>query len=182
MPVTHEPFVHIGQPPSRKKCPWYRSPWLFLAAPVAAVALFATGALGVYLVKPQLKEVTAAIDPPFAPQPFSVSGFLTLESGGFIWSSATDVCSGKDGYDDIHAGTQVVVSDASGTTIAIGELGTGLARRDPDNISRATECRFPFKVTGVPGGHEFYGLAIGRRGKLDFPRDRIAGPHELNLN
>lgn len=183
MPVSEQPLVRIGQPPAKKRRSWYRSRWLLLAAPVAAVALFAIGGLGIHLFRPQLENVKAAvIAPSFAPQPFSVSGFMTLELGGFSWSSTTDTCTGTGGYDDIHFGTQVVITDPSSNTIALGQLGYGIPRRDPNNTSRATECRFPFKVAGVPGGHQFYGIEISHRGKLQYARDEIVGPLELVLN
>src|SRR5688572_1786685 len=121
-PVT-EPLTRIGAPPpGRKRKPWYLSRWMLLAAPVAAVALFVTGAVGFSLIAPRLKSAAVAIDPPFAPQPFSVSGFLTLDLGGFTWEKDPDVCTGWKGYDDIHLGTQVVITDPSGTTVAIGQL------------------------------------------------------------
>lgn len=109
---------------------------------------------------------------------------MTLELGKFVWESAsgTDTCTGYKGYDDIKSGTQVLISDPAGKTIALGSLGDGLVRRDPDNISRAMECRFPFKVTGIPGDYQFYGIEIGRRGKLTYARDRLGNGLELHLN
>lgn len=178
--MTHEPLIRIGAPPpGHKRRDWHRSRWVPLVAAVAAVGVFLTGMVGMHLIRPQLQ---AAIAPSFAPQPFSVSGFMALELGGFVWDRDPDVCAGKGGYDDIRAGTQVVVTDPSGTTIALGQLDPGIPRRDPDNASRATQCRFPFQVTNVPGGHEFYGIAVGRRGKLEYTRDKIVLPLELTLS
>lgn len=154
-----------------------------MAAAIAGGLVFLLGAglVGWFVVRPALTKKAPDGASSFAPQPFTVNGFMTLRLGQFIWDKDPDVCSGWKGYDDIRGGTQVVVTDPAGTTIAIGALGAGVPRRDPDNTSRATECRLPFKVTGVPGGHQFYRLEVGHRGKLEYARDKIDKPLELTL-
>ena len=179
--VTQQQHIRIGQPPpAPKRRPWL--PWTVAAIAVGLVLALAAGLVGLLVVKPALTKARNGNPPPtFSPAPFAVNGFMTLRLGQFTWDKDPDVCSGWRGYDDIHAGTQVVVTDPAGTTIAIGALGQGVPRRDPVDTSRATECRLPLRVAGVPGGHQFYGLEVGRRGKLDYPRDRIDKPLELTL-
>lgn len=150
-------------------------------SPLFVVALLVAGSVGFRVIAPRLKDVRAAIKPSPAPAPFSVSGSMALELGGFIWSSDADVCSGKGGYDDIHGGAQVVITDAANTTIAIGALEPGIPTRDPGRPGYATECRFPFSIADVPGGHEFYGVEISHRGKLQYTREQMASPLEFSL-
>ena len=179
--VTQQPHIRIGQPPGSTSKPRQWLPWAVAAAiAFGLVLLLAAGLVGWFVVRPALTK-TRDNGGSFTPAPFTVNGFMTLRLGQFIWDKDPDVCSGWRGYDDIRAGTQVVVTDPAGTTIAVGALGTGVPRRDPNDTSRATECRFPFQVTGVPGGHQFYGLQVGRRGKLDYTRDKIDKPLELTL-
>lgn len=181
--TPQDPFVTSSHPHTPKRRPRL---WLvaLLAVPLGA-ALIAAGVL----IPEALKNVgapgtaaKAGAETSFAPQPFSVKGFLTLKLGQFAWFSDTDTCYGYERYDDIRSGTQVVITDPAGKTIAIGQLEAGVPRHDPDNNKRVTECRFPIKVAGVPGGHSFYRLEISKRGKLEFARDRIEGPLELKLD
>src|ERR1700674_2922208 len=52
-------------------------------------------------------------------------------------------CTGKQGFEDIHGGTAVVVKDQSSTILATGSLSDGTA---PDRFS----CHFTFRVASVP--------------------------------
>lgn len=82
-------------------------------------------------------------------------------------------CDPSGGYSDIGPGTQVVVSDAAGTTIGIGQLDRGSNR--PDG------CTFTFRIEGVPDGHDFYGIAIGKRGTMRYTPDQLTKTVELSL-
>lgn len=64
-------------------------------------------------------------------------------------------CVGQDGYDDIAAGTDVIVSDDGGKTLALTELGQG--------HTDESGCRFPFTVE-VPRGYKIYGIEVSHRG------------------
>lgn len=176
--MTQQPLTRIGHPPGKKSGRF--RPWMLLTAAAVLVAVAAV----IWLTGPQPVVVSEEAEPSFAPQPFSVSGFMTLELGKFVWDGAigADRCAGYKGYDDIKSGTQVLITDPEGRTIGLGSLGDGLPRRDPDDISRVTECRFPFKVTGIPGGYQFYSIEIGRRGKLTYARDTLGSGLELHLN
>lgn len=93
-----------------------------------------------------------------------VSGTLVLRDG---YTSSPQGCQGKGGYDDIHSGAQVVITDAAGTTLALGTLGTGFP-------ASAAGCRFGFTVTSVPGGHDFYGVEVSHRGRVQYAADALA--------
>jgi hypothetical protein len=71
--------------------------------------------------------------------PFGSYGFTTAADGRG--------CEGTNGYEDVHEGTQVTVSESTGKTIGVGMLGIG--RRD--DIS----CTFEFSVPDVPDA-DFY--------------------------
>ena len=68
-------------------------------------------------------------------------------------------CSGQDGYSDMHQGTQAVLTDSSGTTIATSTLGSG--RFDGLN------CVFHFTFRKVPKA-DFYALKVGFSARGDF--------------
>lgn len=91
-----------------------------------------------------------------------------------IWPSP---CTGMGGYSDIAAGTQVVISDETGTTIAVGRLQPGVAIGTPP-VGHA--CRLRFSVN-APGGHSFYGIEISHRGRLQYPRAALDQPLALTL-
>lgn len=180
--APQDPFVTSSQLQVAR-----RRPRLWLVALLAAFLAVALIAAGVLIPK-AFKNLDAkgvatnpAADISFAPQPFSVKGFLTLKLGQFAWYSTDDTCYGYQRYEDIRSGTQVVITDPAGKTVAMGHLEAGIPRHDPNDTNRVTECRFPIKVAGVPGEHAFYGIEISNRGKLDFPRDRMAGSLELTL-
>lgn len=76
-------------------------------------------------------------------------------------------CRGQNGFDDIDAGTQLVIKDSSGKQVAIGTLGTGHLAAGIDDPALAT-CRFKFTITGVPSGGKLYTVSIGSRGGYTF--------------
>lgn len=108
-------------------------------------------------------------------QKFDAHGSLTLtsksirqESNGVspIYNSP---CSGTDGATYLTAGAQVTVTDAHGTTIAIGQL-------DPGKYDRGN-CKFTFAVLDIPADHDIYGVTISEHGGRQFNRAQMqAGP------
>jgi hypothetical protein len=102
---------------------------------------------------------------------FTVTGDLTL-SGGGTGKNGT-VCSGGEMYGDIAQGTQIIVSDPAGTTVAIGTLGEGL--------SKGHDCVFPFTVENVPKMQKFYGVTVSQRGTLTYTREQMKEPLHLYL-
>lgn len=133
---------------------WHRPAAL---AAVAALALTACGTPPKAFIVPGYFDVTGSIA-------------VDISYGGSAYQYG-DVCATGIGYDDIHLGTQVVVSDSAGATLAIGELDAGLA--DPSQSA----CVFDFHVAEIPAGLGFYGLSVGsdNRGTMKYEEAEISG-------
>jgi hypothetical protein len=97
------------------------------------------------------------------PGTISVFGTLTLTSG--FANLDGQRCAGRGGFDDVHEGAQVVLTDASGTTLAVGALLPGLIQSDG--------CVFAFAIQNVPSGKGFYGVTVSHRGTLQYSEDRL---------
>lgn len=83
-------------------------------------------------------------------------------------------CTVEDGYDDQAQGAQVVVTDAAGETVGIGELASvGLQILDGSEDMSDTWCGFRFTVEDVPTGSDFYGIAVGHRDPIQFTEDEV---------
>lgn len=102
---------------------------------------------------------------------FTASGHMTLIDSGV--ETFQDECFGSGGYDDMAAGTQVVIRDADGKTVAVGELGPGT----PES---SVTCVFTFNVRDVPAGSNIYSVEISHRGEISFSPDE-AENLELSL-
>ncbi|GGW66959.1 hypothetical protein GCM10010340_51360 [Streptomyces griseoloalbus] len=96
--------------------------------------------------------------------PFSTAGTLTVAGIG-AGLEPEELCSGTGGYSDIDFGTQVNVTDAAGTLVAVGSLGFG----------EKTElgCEFPFTVDDVTPGSKFYTVEVSHRGGLTQTEDEL---------
>lgn len=109
-----------------------------------------------------------------APNTITVAGTVSVDPDpGHVPCTTTPV-----GIEDIRAGAQVVISDAAGNTIAIGQLQQGLVV-GPDAGGGYT-CSFGFSVQ-APGGLDFYGVEISHRGRLQYPRAELNRPIALTL-
>lgn len=97
-----------------------------------------------------------------AAKTFSVKGDITLIDSGVNYAGTE--CYGTGGYDDMRGGTQVVVKDAAGTTVAVGALETGIKQS-------SVECYFPFTVDDVPSGSAVYSLEVSHRGDFSFKEE-----------
>jgi hypothetical protein len=114
-----------------------------------------------------------------APKTTIITGALAPK-GEFGNRAQSTTCSGSDGYADITAGTQVVVYDPAGTTIATGALKAGTPGALESDVL-VTQCRFGFHVTGVPLV-KFYAVEVSHRGKVTFSADQVsAGDVALTL-
>lgn len=108
-----------------------------------------------------------------APADLSITGTLTVPGSEFEESTNVYTCVADAGYDDIHKGTDVIVTDPEGTVIAKGQLEGG---------PRATGgCIFSVSIPDVPTGHRFYGIEISHRGKVTYGREELEDPVELSL-
>lgn len=102
------------------------------------------------------------------PGSFTVTGEMALigdEGDSYSNVEGGTTCTSLSGYDDIAAGTQVVISDASGDTVAVGQLREGKPT--------AAACAFSFKVNNVPAGSKFYKLEVGKRGGLQYTEKQL---------
>lgn len=97
----------------------------------------------------------------------------TVEIGGDGFSMVSGgTCAGDGGYSDIRAGAQVVVSDAAGTTVAVGHLG--------DGSWIGAHCELPFSVD-VPAGSDFYGLQVASRNVVQYKAGQLNSPVVLSI-
>ncbi|MFD7445821.1 hypothetical protein [Streptomyces sp. NPDC059909] len=104
-----------------------------------------------------LAWVGTTIDFADAPDTFTTTGGIFLmDPDGFTNDSGS--CTGDDGYDDLDAGTEVTISDASGTVVAADSLTTGEVV--------GTTCLFKFTVHGIPAGSKLYRVEVSHRGDL----------------
>lgn len=92
------------------------------------------------------------------PSSATLSGTVTVprdgvDSGGPNVILST-VCTAAAGYEDVHDGAQVVVLDAEGTILAVGELEYG-------RPGSGLDCQFKFSVEEVPKGKGFYSIDVG---------------------
>ncbi|MEV5411029.1 hypothetical protein AB0K60_19565 [Thermopolyspora sp. NPDC052614] len=127
-----------------------------------------------------LALTTACSTSTAAPKPANIDihGTITVTKEGVFQGSEGEPCHPDSGYSDIRPGTQVVITDPTGKTIAVGALGNGTNRTR--STSYLSDCEFPFRVT-APAGQQFYGVEIGRRGRLQYAADRLGQPLELTL-
>ncbi len=145
---------------------------VILAVLITALALLAAGGAAYFLVFAESESNAPA---------FRITGTVTITTtaGTTLYSeTATDgePCQMMgDGYADLP-GAQVVVTDADGTAIATGRLDSiGYYQTNPRG------CEWSFEVEGVPGGHDFYGVEIGRRGGMKYTPEQLSKPLELTL-
>lgn len=110
-----------------------------------------------------------------ASPPLTVEGSVTVR--GEPPAVLTDnelTCVTGGGYDDIREGAQVVVTDAAGKTIALGQLGAG-------SWKRGVGCIFLFTVADIPAGEKFYGIEVSHRGKVQYTAAQMSAPIELSI-
>lgn len=96
--------------------------------------------------------------------PIALVGRLTL--GGISTKVQGSPCHeiGR-GYDDIHPGAEVVISDDTGHTLAITNLG-------PGHVGDSYRCEFKFTARVAAGKH-FYGVEVTHRGVVKFSESQL---------
>jgi hypothetical protein len=113
----------------------------------------------------------------------AVIGEITVKAtAASVLKDGADIgtpCDAADGYEDIRAGTQVVVADEAGKTLALGSLDAGLLAGESGADVFTLRCSFPFEVLGVPAGHPFYRVSVGRRGGQQYTAADLQ--HSLHL-
>jgi hypothetical protein len=119
---------------------------------------------------------------PGGPGKFDITGELKVTGSGLKYGVHSGDCQGDGGYSDLRGGTSVVITNASGATVAIGQLSKeGKPERHPVSPIKPVSCTFTFSVTGIPEGSEFYGVTIGKRGTEQYSRIQLGEPVRLAL-
>jgi hypothetical protein len=118
------------------------------------------------------------------PKSVTITGTMALSGEGFDQTGKS--CTGKDGYDDIREGTNVVIHDAVGKVIATGALDAGTPM-DFDDMGGVLikpvpqHCSFAFSVPDV-SAEKFYGVEVGHRGTVTFTAAQVkSGGLRLSL-
>ncbi|MEV5250851.1 hypothetical protein AB0K98_03660 [Streptomyces werraensis] len=165
-----------GHPPAASASRWSRlsrGAVLMIGAGIGAGVVGACWA-GVTLARGDETDATAAgasASPSMsteraedAERPFSTDGTLTVAGIG-AGLDPGELCSGTGGYSDIDFGTQVNVTDAAGTLVAVGSLGLG--------EKTVLGCEFPFTVDDITPGSKFYTVEVSHRGGLTQTEDEL---------
>src|SRR5690349_18638207 len=97
----------------------------------------------------------------------AVSGTVTLVTDGWTQANGntqefSGPCTGAAGNTAIQQGTQVVLTDSSGKTVAVAQLGSGHLQRDDGASGPGADCVFPFSFGPVAVTSSFYGVAVGQ--------------------
>jgi hypothetical protein len=105
--------------------------------------------------------------PQIEPNPFGGSPTFFPGQSNFTVSTDGTSCSGNTGYEDLRAGGQVLIKDASGSVIATTSLSAG----KPNPQAPDVLCVFSFHVS-VPDS-AFYQVIVGQRNALSYSRDEL---------
>ena len=100
----------------------------------------------------------------------TITGDLSLSATSDTSLSTGDSCSGDGGYSDISDGTEVVVTNESGTTLGTATLGPG--------TYDGTACVFDFTFHNV-GKARFYRVHAGNsnRGGPEYSYSDMGADH-----
>lgn len=173
-PELEAPLRRRATPP---RAPWWRRPAVLAGA--AAVVLAGAGvAVGMSLGS----HGSGASGPPPAgsgdtSSQVHVWGSLTVAGFNYIDSQrpgenySGDTCTTIGGYNDISAGTAVVIGGPTGQ-IGVGALSAGA-------ISNGG-CVFDFDVP-VPAGLSVYTVTVSHRGTQTFSPDQLQGGIQLSI-
>lgn len=132
---------------------------------------------------PSSETSSSTSTPSTAAATFNLSGTVTITDLGGYYNQGNypgAFCTGDSGYEDIREGAQVVVRDADGTQVAVGELGPGSMTGNPRKDLTAG-CAFPLMVFGVPDGSSIYSIEVSHRGELSYKRAELDGPLDLTI-
>lgn len=120
------------------------------------------------------------------PETFGVVGDLTVRpaTADIVKRHVNidDPCDAASGFEDVHAGTQVVIADEAGKTVALGQLDPGTLAGKAGQDVFSLHCSFSFEVADVPGGHPFYRVSVGRRGSQQFTAAQLQQRVHLSLS
>jgi len=109
----------------------------------------------------------------------TVSGSTVMEDGAYEGHT----CFAATGYDDITSGTQLLLSDDAGTTLAVTTFSPGRFTASVRGRGHYDgPCAFAFEFTSVPRIDGYYTLTAGKRGSMKYTRAQLASPIQLTLN
>lgn len=113
---------------------------------------------------------------PSSAQTLTVTGVMTVDAGSLqsLVDPSRD-CFTSRGYNDIHEGTHVTVTDGRGDVVGVGELGP--VRWSVDG----SDCEHSFTVYDIAADRPFYGVEVAHRGVLTYPESEIRGALQLTL-
>jgi hypothetical protein len=103
--------------------------------------------------------------PPPAPKRYALRGTFTVHSAHAYGTSRRCGFSYGYGLDDLGPGTQVTVTNQSGTVVGLGELDNGV-------LKGSVTCVFRFKVKNLPRS-TFYAVEVAERGKVRYAFARL---------
>lgn len=110
------------------------------------------------------------------PHTFATSGTLSISATGYDGGTNDgDACHTTGGFTDIQPGAQVVVTDDTGKTVAVGELGDGKV------VSAGLACQFPLKISDIPAGAKFYKVEISHRTGPEYTEKELRAGLDLSL-
>ncbi len=148
---------------------------LFLALRIANEREEASQA-GPAMVIPTMTSAAAPSPTPVA-ETISVMGYVLLLDDNAKWKDGQP-CSGDGGFQDMRAGADVVVKDASGATVALGALLDGKGfKRD----SGAVACQFSFPPLDVASDSAFFEVSVSHRDGVRYSRADLADAGILSL-
>lgn len=145
---------------------------------VGALVIVSAGAffLGRSAKTPATRVESTTQPPTATASEFSLTGSLDLKTSSL---TAVDLlsdggpCSGKGGYSDIADGTQVVVSDGAGATLALGQI--------TNSVYSPADCHFDLAVDHIPAGRSFYKVEVSHRGGVQYTEQQMKQGVSLTL-
>lgn len=128
----------------------HRSPWRWLGPLLILLVAAATG--GAALVISQGREDKTP----------AIAGHFLLKDPKVRTPGAE--CAGSGGYDDIHAGAQVRVTNEDGKVLGVSALGSG--------TPAGLYCSFSFTVDPLPKA-SVYSFEVSRRGQISYTAKQL---------
>jgi len=124
-----------------------------------------------------------------SPSTFSVSGEVTLYgsiSTGVDAMTSGAPCMGitnpsmpSEDYEDVVEGAPITVTDGSGATVGVGQLGAGTM--STVNPPDARVCSFSYSVDGITAGRGFYRMTVGDHSTQTYPEAEFKSLPSLAL-
>lgn len=117
---------------------------------------------------------------PEAAEPITVVGgvHLAVPDGWTVGQPCIGAMVDPAKYADIKDGTQVVVADSTGKTVAVGALTAGWVEQ---KNGAGKTCTLRFTVGSVPGGLGFYKVKVAGQ-ESEYAEDKVTAAIDITLN